>query len=85
MISALNDEIMQQIGNQLRRAQEREYLVELTENQSYITATFNQNIHNFTIESVIKHISIKYGEHVWVSRNELDPTKIEIWNKKISF
>ena len=77
--------VMQQIGHQLRRAQEQEYLIELVENQSYITATFDTKIRNFTIESVIKHISIKYGEYVWVARNDTEPTKIEIWNKEISF
>lgn len=71
--------VMCVIGTQLRKARDKEYLIELLEDSTHISATFNKNIRNFTIEMVLRHLREKYGKYVIVVRSESDPSKFDIW------
>lgn len=84
-MSTSSELVMSDIGHQLERAQEMQYLSLLVQNDSVITAIFYPHIKSVTVDFVVKHINIKYGKHVLVWRDDQDPYKIEIWHKEIAF
>lgn len=71
-------QVLSIIGEQLRKAKDKQYLTELSESSCQITGTFNSNIKNFTIEMVLRHLRIKYGQYVCVCRSTEEPCKFEI-------
>lgn len=77
-----NTSIMTDICAQFRRAQDLDMLTDLTETDSMILATFSNKTRNFIIDAVVKHLTIKYGTHVFVSRSTLNPKVVEVWYKE---
>jgi hypothetical protein len=71
-------QVLSIIGQQLRKAKDKDYLTELSESDCHISGTFNSNIKNFTIEMVLRHLRVKYGQYVFVCRSIEEPCKFEI-------
>lgn len=73
--------IMSDIFSQFRRAQDLDMLIDLTETDTMILATFSEKTRSFIIDAVVKHLTIKYGTHVFVARSVLNPKVVEVWHK----
>jgi len=74
--------VMTDISTQFRRAQDLNMLIDLTETDSMIMATFSDRTRSFIIDAVVKHLTIKYGTHVFVARNSLNPKVVEVWYRE---
>lgn len=75
---------MNDISLQFKRAHDLDMLIDLTQTDSMIMATFSDRTRSFIIDAVVKHITIKYGTHVFVARNSLNPKVVEVWCKECS-
>jgi hypothetical protein len=73
--------IMTDIAHQFRRAQDLDILIDLSESNSVIVATFRDTTRNFVVDAVVKHINIKYGTHVHAAKSECNPKIVEVWHK----
>jgi hypothetical protein len=74
--------IMSDISLQFRRAHDMNMVIEVTETDSMIMATFSDRTRSFIIDAVVKHLTIKYGTHVFVARNSLNPKVVEVWSRE---
>lgn len=76
--------IMIDIGLQFRRAQDLNMLSELVETEAHITATFVDATRSYIIDAVVKHLNIKYGNHVYAAINPVNPKIVEVWQREMS-
>lgn len=82
MVKNVNQKnVMESIEKELLRASERNYVTDITTNNSEIKARFNSSLKLYTVNIVMKHLSIKYGSFVHVHKCETDDRLFYIWNK----
>ena len=72
---------MQNIEKELLRASERNYITDITTSDSEIKARFSSSLKLYTVNIVMKHLSIKYGSFIHVHKCETDDRLFYIWNK----
>ena len=72
---------MQNIEKELLRASERNYITDISSTNSEIIARFSPSLKLYTVNIVMKHLSIKYGSFVHVHKSDSDNRLFYIWNK----
>ena len=73
--------VMEFIESELIRASERNYIIDISSSSHKIKVTFNQNLKKYTVNIVLQHMNMKYGELVHIHRDEKDDRTVFIWNK----
>jgi hypothetical protein len=68
---------LEQLQNQLRQAQELEYIIHLEFQRNYVVVHFAQHVLYKTIHELVRHINLSYKDVAWVpsSLYLVNPTK----------
>lgn len=74
---------MLDISTQFKRAVDLNIMADMSETDNHIVATFYDRTKNFVIEAVVVHLTKRYGDYVYVTRNSTNPKVVEIWYKEM--